>query len=744
MKILFDYRVIQNLENKSVQNELITIAKSLYAHGSMEVFFLVSKKFSISQEILPHHACIEVEELNNYPSEKIFDFFFSPLYFYFEPLITATSSICETIIPDIIFKICNQCAGILSSLSSHTHHNGLTEEQKNLLFELEFNNLCRINHFFYFSEFTKQKATALLHKSEKQFYPFTKEQSEAAFQKKCCSKNAIAIYSNPYNDETFEKIIQNALTLYSDKSIPPDSLIYLYNISEQQKNILFQYLLTNSEIKINFILYDDVFEKLVNAVTSCIYLTEEDYAVFSLQYYLKNNIPCYTLKNSTLSEFVDTSYCVDENAPHIYSHVLTESFANEIHENTKFWSISNAAISRDIYLKLSELQQKYKKRSKIAVFAPEKGAVAEFAAKIFSAKLTAFDFIADFSMLSNYEHMKSCSNVSVPNIFPFSCLPELLQSREYSAKIFLFGDSPFHKQVFHEALRTKGEKNRFALFAEPFIYHMITSYFAERIMVSSLRDINAYYPEKAHLFSGIDENAFFLPLVKNSIGFLRLLYDQTGIDNFIFYGKLARTFAENDLKGLPINFYEIPVPLERVVCSKKIDFKTNSYVIGSFGIPSAFKQTNLVYDAVQILNEQGYDIKLLLAGFGTADYVKNNKFDTSNLIIYDSPNKTIWLSLLNSVDLAIQLRPYTIAVNSGCMAELGNLGKKMIVTQGACYDIFAPLCKFVGKDVTKEELAQTILSFMQDNQLIEIPDEEFEKLKYETVAQQIIDIVNCR
>lgn len=85
-----------------------------------------------------------------------------------------------------------------------------------------------------------------------------------------------------------------------------------------------------------------------------------------------------------------------------------------------------------------------------------------------------------------------------------------------------------------------------------------------------------------------------------------------------------------------------------------------------------YKSTYIIIKSINILNKKyNKKIKLVVSGYGADEYVKNtNKTLQENIISITSKNDKDFLSILNSVDIAIQLRNYPHSESSGVICQL--------------------------------------------------------------------------
>lgn len=178
-------------------------------------------------------------------------------------------------------------------------------------------------------------------------------------------------------------------------------------------------------------------------------------------------------------------------------------------------------------------------------------------------------------------------------------------------------------------------------------------------------------------------------------------FQKLGITHFLVNSEAAKELLSNDLdKNSPFIIEKVFLPVLPI--SSDIDssiiLKESGYVhIGSFGIPSAGKCTPQLIRAIEELNNNGYKIKLIIAGWNAFNYMKSNKINKDWLLVFDSLKENELITLMSQMDLAIQLRSMNGGESSGCVPMLISCTVPTIVSNvGSFAEYGAEVIKFKG------------------------------------------------
>lgn len=222
--------------------------------------------------------------------------------------------------------------------------------------------------------------------------------------------------------------------------------------------------------------------------------------------------------------------------------------------------------------------------------------------------------------------------------------------------------------------------------------------------------------------------------------FKRYFFGQTEILGILPFLKLSRirnffvnnSTAENNLKkelrgsGFKCNIERVFLPLPEIdkrlinpYIIKKQD--ETEIIIGTFGFPSnEYKSTDKIIELVNYLNDSlNLSSRLVLAGYGVSNY-KIPDGANRYILSFDNPDKPIFLSLMSSIDIAIQLRTSSHGESSGCVNELLSLGKPCIVSDGLVTEELKSFVVSVDKEIDVKDLAQIVLSCLKKRRVMEL------------------------
>lgn len=382
--------------------------------------------------------------------------------------------------------------------------------------------------------------------------------------------------------------------------------------------------------------------------------------------------------------------------------------------------------------------------NKILVYSampPATTGMASFALRIFKQNINDFIIINKFNHVLEYFYALFFEKNFNKNIFDISANISVLKNFTIKGKIFVIGNSPHHDETFKKAVETKGEANRFLYIGENLLLTPPLNYLNGWRKEKMEQIIEKYYNKKLEITFEEDLNTFW---VKNNIYGLKIIKELTGINKFIVFNDYSRKlfekeFSEDELKELEIYVINPPIDeIKDVKISKEL-IKSNEYLIGSFGLPQAQKSTHDIIEAVNLLNKSGEKIKLILAGYSVKKYLGTLNLDKNNIIIYEKPSTKKLLSLMKTVDIAIQLRPNSQGETSGCVSELLGLNKIIISTAGFVTNGLDKFCINVPPYISPEALAKVILESLNANNCI--TRNIFENYTFKNAANMIKEIL---
>ena len=324
---------------------------------------------------------------------------------------------------------------------------------------------------------------------------------------------------------------------------------------------------------------------------------------------------------------------------------------------------------------------------------------------------------------------KDITKEGVSNIVPSEFADFMHLFHNYIGKIFVLGNSSHHRLSLSEAIKTKNEPNRILYLHEAaviFTFGPIFNY--DMAKIKSFFAL--WYPHLSEQIANLQNMGQLYDLLKaNGLWGIRPLLNVTNIKHLVVNTPKAKAIIEKELtpgelNGIKIDVLYLPIPDLQNIEPINIEGKQKgSVIVGAFGIASHAKGTDTLIDAIELLNKQGNDIKLLLAGYNVKDYVANVK-NNKNIIVDNEPSGDKLLSLMKSVDLAVQLRNETNGESSGSIAELLGMNQRFITTEGFVNSDLLPYCATVPVNVSAVNLAKVIKSTLnvsvKENRLCEI------------------------
>lgn len=383
-------------------------------------------------------------------------------------------------------------------------------------------------------------------------------------------------------------------------------------------------------------------------------------------------------------------------------------------------------------------------KDRISVFLSGYGAVAEYQTKLFSSLPNNYDIFVDCYSMKEFKNLNSISKNHASNIIPYANYDKNRSIVHSIAKIFVLADSEHHINSLNEAIKTKGESNRYILLPEP----VLIGLFFKKLSDSGDSFKDFMLKQYPMLDGKIKDNNFYEVAKTYDCYFIKPLIELTGITNFIVYTNhnKNRILKEVERENIKINVKVINHSYERLSNIGKLNIKRKSgeFIIGTFGGPSYLKQTKEIIEAVDILNKEGFAIKLVISGFMIDKYISKNNINTDNLIVVDSKNNNKkFLEAMNSVDLAIQFRPKAFSASSGCVAELFGLKKEILVNEGFVPEDIKQYFNFAPDEyLTPQEIANIIKDILVKGERKMNPtDDVFKKYSFENVSKEVYDYV---
>lgn len=332
---------------------------------------------------------------------------------------------------------------------------------------------------------------------------------------------------------------------------------------------------------------------------------------------------------------------------------------------------------------------------------------ADYPVDIYTAHSNFFDYADNL-----HDPLLAGSNVRV---FDLQALSHGRHKMKYAVEIYVLGNSRHNLESYRALRRTassSGTKKVWVHIHDPCLLNILH-------LVSDTRErftgaIRTAYPDLAaglDMAKAADDHRM---LTRVGIMGVRAMLRGIQVDRFVVNSKAAGDLLRSDDPSLPPDrilqlFHPVfPVPRYRG------EARQGPTLIGTFGVPSTAKRTELVIEAVRLLRQQISDATLLIAGYDAAAYAAQNGIETLPFVrIEDAPGDRTLLELMRSVDIAVQLRSSNLGESSGAVPQLLASGVPVIVTAVGSFVEYGDAVQVVPRSITAAELATILLTGLQ-------------------------------
>ena len=321
------------------------------------------------------------------------------------------------------------------------------------------------------------------------------------------------------------------------------------------------------------------------------------------------------------------------------------------------------------------------------------------------------------------------SNNSTANLYHLDAFILANLKRNYRKIIIAIGNSNHHFYIwdFLKKLKVNGLMDRVVIYVHDFFLHNIM-YDGRRVehVEDYAREIGASYllaeNEIKELIKKKDKWKLQKEIIDKRISGLRI-FQSMGVNDFLVNSKTAYELVKNDLdKSLQPVVSRIFLP---VLDNSKLKFSEKEILtkepgilyLGTFGVVSDAKCVRELINAVYDMNLHGVPTKLVIAGWHANEYIKriDQKFH-QYIILFDSPSDNDLLSLMKSVDWAIQLRRFNGGESSGIVPMLLQSEVPTIVSKVGSFNEFGDAVYFFD-NIELPTLSKFILKTVKCNNL---------------------------
>ncbi|MBP0446375.1 glycosyltransferase family 4 protein [Roseomonas sp. SSH11] len=298
---------------------------------------------------------------------------------------------------------------------------------------------------------------------------------------------------------------------------------------------------------------------------------------------------------------------------------------------------------------------------------------------------------------------------SPARVFALQALAMGRQANDYAAEIYVLGNSDHNLPVYEALRRSRDFPPAGRLWVhvhDPGLMHLLAPVAGLRGGLAPM--LRAHYADR---LGGLDmARAQQDPglLAERGILGVRALLDGLPIDRLLVNSAAARELLLAEMPSLrPEQVLQLfhPVFPEADVALTAAP-RAGRPVIGSFGVPSPYKQTEVVLEAMALLRQRMPEAVLLLAGYGAGDYAQRMGLDgLPYLRVVDAPSDGALLGMMRSVDLAVQLRSGNRGESSGVVPQLLGCGTPVVVSATGSFLEFGDAVRAVPPGITAEALA---------------------------------------
>jgi glycosyltransferase involved in cell wall biosynthesis len=237
----------------------------------------------------------------------------------------------------------------------------------------------------------------------------------------------------------------------------------------------------------------------------------------------------------------------------------------------------------------------------------------------------------------------------------------------------------------------------------------------------------------------------FEDLVTDKICGVRPLFSDVKVSSVIVNSKAAADMITTELPNVPVHVMFHPIlPVHVASPIKRVP---GNFRIGSFGLANKFKQTELVTAAFQTIRKTIPNSTLVLAGFEVGPYATAHGLRPEDgYEVYDSPDDEQFDALLDSVDVAVQLRRDNLGESSGPIARLLAIGKPVVVSNVGSFAELGQAVRLIDSNrCTATELADIIVQERSQSQDRRTAIEEYRKVRStEAFCRKLEEIIPAR
>ena len=624
-----------------------------------------------------------------------------------------------------------------------------------------------IEHFFVNSEHTKEDFIKYLNIDKDKLTNIYGGVDEKYIAKKNYSYkdklNNIVFVAGADKRKNAQGLIKGFAIAYKSDKIPKDSKLYICckihkDYSDFLENVIKKCNIENRVVITGFMSDESLIKLISTSKASFFPSFYEGLGLPILESYALST-PSFASNVSSTKELVLEECSFDPYDENDIANSIVKAFndkelckksvefGKKLLEEKCNWDIA----SKKVVEKLKELNKEIIiNTSVLGTLPPEKTGIANYNSKAFGVN-NNFHVFSDIKNMDNYKYANNYLGKNFKDNFIHIDYYNKFQDKyRYLKKIFVFGNSYHNVSYLKYAIEEKDKENSYLYMHEAnnlslIFYYLNTSIKNyKKILMNYYPNIDNYIKKSEYIYQ-IEEIA-----PKEKVFGVKIILQLTNIKNIIVNNDKCKELIINEVKGTEydnkINIIKMFHPIEKIENVKNYIFnkkkKHNNIYIGHFGQLDSVKDTDTIIKSIYIINKKyNKKIKLVVSGYNAKDYINNikDKTLTENIICFEAKKTEDFLSILNSVDIAIQLRNYPHGESSGVICQLLSLNKKIITTKNFLSKELSHSIREVKPFISAEELALEILDYLEDKTIID-NSELIEKYSFENLANKLLEL----
>jgi glycosyltransferase involved in cell wall biosynthesis len=263
---------------------------------------------------------------------------------------------------------------------------------------------------------------------------------------------------------------------------------------------------------------------------------------------------------------------------------------------------------------------------------------------------------------------------------------------DYRKIIIIFGNSSHYRYVwdFLNKVKKKELIEKLVAYIHDPVVHNVCMKGMDLSASAYARKTSALYSLNLHENKLSDNAADWEVsrlLLESHVFGLRHFTD-CGISHFLVNSNSAASILKQDLDDesvrVDVLFHPVFLPptSNRDAIETTLNRSNDVRYVGCFGVPDFSKGIDIVIDAVsEIRKKTDLNLQLVVAGYNAESFFSQHSYlRHEHIHIFDSPTDQKLIRLMNSVDLAVQLRLRALGESSGIVPQLLYLRKNVIVS----------------------------------------------------------------